>query len=107
MHPTELWPRLRRPRGTKTSMSIIRKLLQLLGGRKANVAIIFGLSLPLVVGGAGLGVETSYWYFKDLQLQAAADVAAYAAAIEKRSGSNSTVVAATATSTAVSNGFNS
>ena len=70
-----------------------------------NVAIIFGLTLPIVIGGAGLGVETSYWYLKDLQLQAAADAAAYAAATDKRSGSNSTQVTNTATAVATDNGY--
>ena len=28
---------------------------------RGNVAIIFALTLPIVAGGAGLGVETSYW----------------------------------------------
>ncbi|TIW31825.1 MAG: hypothetical protein E5V71_20960, partial [Mesorhizobium sp.] len=53
-----------------------------------NVAIIFALCLPIVVGGAGLGVETSYWYYSSLKLQAVADAAAYAGALEKVSGSD-------------------
>src|SRR6185295_11827297 len=76
-------------------------------GAQANVAVVFGLSLPLVVGGAGLGVETSYWYYKDLVLQAAADSAAYAGAIEKRAGSTNATVTATATDAASQNGFDS
>src|SRR5262249_13349057 len=71
------------------------------------VAIIFALSLPLIVGGAGLGTEVSYWYYKKLRLQAEADAAAYAAALERRSGSTLTVATTTATSTAESNGFQS
>jgi hypothetical protein len=76
-------------------------------GEGANVVIIFGLSLPIVIGGAALGVETSYWYLKDVQLQAAADAAAYTAAIEKRSGSTSTVIRNAATVTASGNGYDS
>ena len=41
----------------------------------------------LVVGAAELGVETSYWYYADLKLQATADAAAYAGALEKIQGS--------------------
>jgi Flp pilus assembly protein TadG len=70
-----------------------------------SVAIIFSLSLPLVVGGAGLGAEVSYWYYKKLQLQAEADAAAYAGGIEKRSGSSSDAVRASAKTVAISNGF--
>jgi hypothetical protein len=76
-------------------------------GAQANVAVVFALSLPLVIGGAGLGVETSYWYYKDLVLQAAADAAAYAGAIEKRSGSSNDVVTTVATASASDNGFDS
>ncbi|MER8409511.1 hypothetical protein NKH16_33570, partial [Mesorhizobium sp. M1307] len=35
-------------------------------GESGNVATIFALSLPIVVGGAGLGIETSYWYYSSL-----------------------------------------
>jgi Flp pilus assembly protein TadG len=74
--------------------------------RCGNVAIVFGLSLPLVVGGAGLGVETTYWYYKHLQLQSAANQAAYAGAIEIRAGSSTSTAQAAALSTATTNGFN-
>ncbi|MER8974008.1 pilus assembly protein TadG-related protein [Mesorhizobium sp. M0800] len=52
-------------------------------GESGNVATIFALSLPIVVGAAGLGIETSYWYFSSLKLQAVADAAAYAGALER------------------------
>ncbi|TIU21447.1 MAG: hypothetical protein E5W38_34275, partial [Mesorhizobium sp.] len=45
-------------------------------GEGGNVAIVFAFTLPIVVGGAGLGVETSYWYYSSLKLQATADAAA-------------------------------
>jgi hypothetical protein len=71
-----------------------------------NVAIVFSLSLPVVIGGAGLGVETSYWFYKDLQLQAAADAAAYAGALEKRSGSSNSKVTEAAEDAAIKNRYN-
>jgi Flp pilus assembly protein TadG len=74
-------------------------------GEGGNVVIIFGLTLPIVIGGAALGVETSYWYVKDVQLQAAADAAAITAGIEKRSGSSNDVIRARALTTASGNGF--
>ena len=70
-----------------------------------NVAILFGLTLPILIGGAAFGVETSYWYYKDLQLQASADAAAYAGAVEKRSGSDTSLVKAAAMTMAAANGF--
>jgi Flp pilus assembly protein TadG len=74
-------------------------------GMGGNVATIFALTLPVVVGGAGLGVETSYWYYSSLKLQAVADAAAYAGALEKIQGSDTTAITAAATSSAASNGL--
>jgi len=70
-----------------------------------NVATIFALTLPVVIGGAGLGVETSYWYYSSLKLQAIADAAAYAGALEKIAGSDTTAITAAATTSASSNGL--
>ncbi|QKC99678.1 hypothetical protein EB231_19405 [Mesorhizobium sp. NZP2298] len=74
---------------------------------KANVATIFALSLPIVVGAAGFGVETSYWYYNSLKLQATADAAAYAGALEQISGSDKPTIVAAATQSAASNGLGS
>jgi hypothetical protein len=56
---------------------------------KGNIAVMAALSMPVVIGGAGLGVETGYWYYEQLSLQQAADAAAYAAAIEHQQGKES------------------
>ncbi|OBQ79885.1 pilus assembly protein TadG-related protein [Mesorhizobium sp. WSM3873] len=74
-------------------------------GESGNVATIFALTLPIVVGGAGLGVETSYWYYSSLKLQATADAAAYAGALEKIQGSNTAAITAAATQSATDNGL--
>lgn len=80
-------------------------LRRFLRNQQANVAIIFALTLPVMVAGAGYGVETTYWYYKRLHMQAAADAAAHAGALEKRGGSNDATVIAVATLTASDNGF--
>lgn len=72
---------------------------------RGNVAILFGLMLPLVVGGAAYGVETTYWYLTRLQLQNAADAAAMAGAMDKRSGYTTDTITASATKAATDNGF--
>jgi hypothetical protein len=72
---------------------------------KANTAILFSLSLPVLVGAAGLGVETGYWYFKQRELQTAADVAAVAGAVEKRAGNATSTINAAALTEAVEHGF--
>ncbi|MEQ1864355.1 MAG: pilus assembly protein TadG-related protein [Micropepsaceae bacterium] len=61
--------------------------------------------MPVIVGTAGLGVETGYWYFKQRELQTAADVAAVAGAVEKRGGADSSAIDAAALSEAVEHGF--
>lgn len=78
---------------------------RLVRAKNANVAIIFAFTLPVVVGAAGFGVETSYWYYSSLKLQAVADAAAYAGALEKISGSNKPAIISAATLSATSNGF--
>lgn len=85
---------------------MLNRFLHRLTDNSGNVAIVFALSLPVVLGGAGLGVETSYWYYKDRQLQAAADAAAYTGAIELIAKSDDDDVLSAATSTATNNGFN-
>ncbi|TIU24397.1 MAG: hypothetical protein E5W49_00490, partial [Mesorhizobium sp.] len=83
--------------GAPISRRFVRCLRRRCLGTSGNVAIIFALSLPIVVGGAGLGVETSYWYYSSLKLQAVADAAAYAGALEKVSGSDKPAIVSAAT----------
>src|SRR5215207_8721036 len=77
----------------------------LLKNTNGNIAIATALTIPLLAGGAGFGVETAYWYHKDLELQQAADKSAYTAALEKRAGSNSSKILNTATYIATENGY--
>jgi hypothetical protein len=86
-------------------MSIFIRARRLGFADDGNVAVIFALVSPILIGAAAFAVETSYWYYKDLQLQAAADAAAYAAAIDQRAGRTRAEVAAAATAQASSNGF--
>lgn len=80
-------------------------LVSFLKKEAGNIAIGTAVMLPVMVGAAGFGVETGYWYHKDLVLQQAADKASYAGAIEKRSGSTSTVMNAAGLSAANQNGY--
>lgn len=72
---------------------------------RGNVAVLFALGLPLVIGGSALGIETTSWYFKYQAMQSAADAAAYAAAIEDRSGSSEDEIQTVANLTVTDNGF--
>ncbi len=68
--------------------------------------MLFALFLPVVVGAAGFGVETTYWYYKRLSLQAAADAAAYGAALERRQGGTNAEIQTVAEAIVQANGFN-
>lgn len=93
---------MRYPSASQTNPAKARRFGGAEGG---NVAVLFALVLPLVIGSAGLGIETTYWYYKRLQLQAAADTAAHAGAMERRTGSDAAMVTTIATQTASENGF--
>lgn len=60
--------------------NMIRKLRKLWQDRRGNALVIAGLSLPLVVGAAGLGTDTVQWVVWKRELQRAADSAAFAGA---------------------------
>jgi Flp pilus assembly protein TadG len=66
---------------------------------------MFALATPVLIGGAGLAVETSFDYLSHNHLQSAADAAAYAAAIESMGGANAATILAAATQQATANGW--
>jgi Flp pilus assembly protein TadG len=47
--------------------------------RRGAAAILFALSMPMLIGGLGLGFEVSNWYLKQRGMQNAADAAVLAA----------------------------
>ncbi|MBP7700971.1 MAG: hypothetical protein KA098_00080 [Phenylobacterium sp.] len=51
-----------------------------------NVAILTALSAGLLGAAAGFGVEVGYWHLLQARLQQAADAAAYAGAVDLRTG---------------------
>jgi Flp pilus assembly protein TadG len=66
---------------------------------------MFALATPVLIGGAGLAVETSFDYLSHSHLQSAADAAAYAASIEAMGGSNLATITAAASQQASTNGW--
>jgi hypothetical protein len=72
---------------------------------RANVAILFALAMPMIIGGAGLGVEFGYWQLRAQRLQSVTDTAVYAAAIEARAGSSKTALTSAATAIIKENGY--
>ena len=73
--------------------------------RKGNVALLFAILTPVLIGGAGLATEAGLWYHRRLELQSAADAAAYAAAVDLRAGATQAAFTQEATSAAQSGGF--
>lgn len=72
---------------------------------RGAVAVIIALAMPLIIAGAGFGVEVGYWRFDQVRLQQAADAAAFAGAVVKRAGHANVTDAATIAAT--SNGYTS
>src|SRR5215470_2519341 len=85
-------------------MDVARRL-RVWRDENGNAAMVFALVTPLMVGGAGLAVETSFDYVSQSQLQSAADAAAYAAGLEKMGGSSNDVITAAANAQATQNGW--
>lgn len=71
----------------------------------AATAIIVAVTFPLLVGGMALGTEAGYWYLSQRKLQQTADLAAYSAAVQLRSGYSERIVIQAATEVAFSNGM--
>lgn len=72
--------------------------------QSGGVAMMYAVVLPGLIGLAGLGVETGYWYFDKRELQTQADAAALGGAWELAWGRTSHVTPS-ATNEAVRNGF--
>lgn len=82
--------------------STVRPFLQ---GCAANVAIMSTVMMPVLVGLAGLGIETAMWYQRQRELQGAADIAAYGAAVVRKNGGSAADATNSATADAVTNGW--
>jgi Flp pilus assembly protein TadG len=88
-------------------MRLFATCRQLATDKRGNTAILFALAMPIFVGMVGLGVETGIWYYKQRTLQTAADVAAIAGAVEKRSGNGYTTIRNAATAEAAEHDWTS
>ena len=71
--------------------------------RRGNALIMAGMTLPIVVGAAGLAVDTIQWTMWKRQLQRAADSAAFAGVYAKvENNANMTAAALLFTTSAAS-----
>ncbi|MGD9979269.1 MAG: pilus assembly protein TadG-related protein [Hyphomonadaceae bacterium] len=81
------------------------RLSRLFADRRGLTAVTFALSLPVIIGSAGLGVEVGYWFFEERRLQTAADLAANAGTVVLRSGAGDNAVSDAAEAEAIENGY--
>ena len=86
-------------------MRIQLKIASFLQDSRANVAMVFALGTPALIGAAAFSVESSYDYWKHTHLQAVADAAAYAGALENRTGASQSTIEAAAIKAATDNGW--
>jgi Flp pilus assembly protein TadG len=75
--------------------SVVRALGRCRRDRSANVAMLFALLAPALIGALGIGMETAYWYQLQRDMQNAADEAAIAAATNGTSNYNTEAAAVT------------
>jgi hypothetical protein len=73
--------------------------------KKGASAIVFGITLPVLVGFMGLGTEIGYWYLEHRQLQTATDMSVMAAAFELRDEVDRNKAIHAAKREAIRNGF--
>lgn len=77
-------------RGAKVLASLKRD-------RRGNVAMMFAIMSPILVGGLGMGVESAYWTYDQRNMQNASDAAAIAAASDATANYASVASAVAAT----------
>ncbi len=77
---------------------------RLLPSSAGSTGVVFALTLPIMVGMAGLGIDTGLWYQTKRELQTQADAAALAGAYE-RFANNAAGVTAASFADAVRNGY--
>jgi Flp pilus assembly protein TadG len=73
--------------------------------RKGAAVLIVGLTMPLLVGAIGFGLEVGYWYYKKDRLQNAADAAAITAGLDLSKGYDTSSIETSVTDVATRNGF--
>jgi len=74
---TGLWQRLLR---LPTRCTLSQAAAGFRRNQRGSTAILFALSMPMLIGGLGLGFEVSNWYLAQRGMQNAADAAVMAAA---------------------------
>jgi Putative Flp pilus-assembly TadE/G-like len=72
-----------------------------------SIVVIFALTLPIVLGALGLGIDLGMWFLEKRRMQEAADSAVLDAAFTMRGGGDSTLMQDAADGAAGKSGFSS
>lgn len=90
----------------RSVLLLLRRRLRAFGANgEGAIAIVMALSLPVVIGFVGLGVEVGLWFHAKRGLQAAADAAALSGAYERLAGNSVATATAAAQQAAAANGY--
>ena len=88
-------------------LQVLRCARKIAGADSGNVAIIAGISMTMLIGFCGIGVDTASWFYEARTLHGAADIAAYDAAVALNAGGTGSTLTTAATTAASANGWNS
>ena len=72
---------------------------------RGSIVIIAGMAFPLLVGAMALGTEAGFWHLSQRRLQQTADLVAYAAVVQLRSGRTGSQMVSAAQDIANRNGL--
>jgi Flp pilus assembly protein TadG len=75
------------------------------GDKRGAIIVLFALTLPILVGAVGLGVEVTLWFNTKRSLQTAVDAAAIGGAYSLNDDNGTAAVTSDATTEATSNGY--
>lgn len=88
---------------------MLKALCKFLAGfaaaRTGQIAVITAIAAPVILGTAGLGLETGFWFYKQRTAQMSADLSAYAGAVVARMGGDEAGITAGAEREALVNGY--
>lgn len=73
--------------------------------RSGQIAVVVAVAAPVILGSAGLGLETGFWFYKQRTAQMSADLSAYAGAVVARMGEEEAAIIAGAELEAAQNGY--
>ena len=91
-------------KASQTRRRLLNEAVRFSSDKRGAVAVVFALSMPVMIAGAAYGVETTYWHYEKLRLQQMTDVASFAGAVARRAGADNAAITAAGVGAASDNG---